>query len=148
MLWRNLLIFFHNISIYVFVLLFIKVELGWNILLAFAGLFLIMLNGLWVAIILGGLSARFRDVPPIVGSIMQVAFFLTPIFWTPSSLPGRALFVHLNPFYYFVEIVRMPLIGKTPPLELWLVVIGISFICFLVAMAFYPRFRSRVAYWV
>ena len=59
-----------------------------------------MLNGVWIGVTLGGLSARFRDVPPIVASIMQVAFFLTPIFWTPSALPSRELFVHLNPFYY------------------------------------------------
>jgi len=94
------------------------------------------------------LSARFRDVPLIVGSVMQVAFFLTPIFWTPSSLPNRALFVNLNPFYYLIEIIRMPLLGKTPPLSIWLVVIGFNCVGAVVATLFYGRYRGRIAYWV
>ena len=148
MLWRNLLIFVHNISIYVVVLLFAKVDIGWNIFLSLIGLILILLNGVWVGLMLGGLSARFRDVPPIVGSIMQVAFFLTPIFWTPGALPNRELFVHLNPFYYLVEVVRMPLLGQTPALWIWLVVIGMNCIGALAAIAFYARYRGRIAYWV
>lgn len=148
MLWRNLLIFAHNISIYLVILLFVKIDIGWNVFLSLAGLFLVMLSGVWVGITLGGLSARFRDVPPVVGSIMQVAFFLTPIFWTPSSLPDRAIFVHLNPFYYLVEIVRMPLLGQTPPLEIWLVVIAMNVIGAIVAIFFYARCRYRIAYWV
>src|SRR5262245_22696316 len=148
MLWRNLLIFAHNITIYAVVLLFLKIDLGWNFFLAFLGLFLVMLNGFWVGITLGGLSARFRDVPPIVASVMQVAFFLTPVFWTPASLPGRGLFVYLNPFYYLVEVIRMPLLGQTPTLDMWLIVIGFNVASALVAMVFYTRYRARIAYWV
>jgi ABC-2 type transport system permease protein/lipopolysaccharide transport system permease protein len=147
-LWRNLLIFAHNISIYALILLFVKIDLGWNFFLAFVGLFLVMLNGFWVGLTLGGLSARFRDVPLIVASVMQVAFFLTPIFWTPGSLPNRALFVHLNPFYYLIEVIRMPLLGKTPPLSIWLVVIGFNVVGALVGTFFYARYRGRIAYWV
>jgi ABC-2 type transport system permease protein/lipopolysaccharide transport system permease protein len=148
MIWRNLLIFAHNISIYVIVLVFAKIDIGWNFFLSFVGLFLVVLNGVWIGVILGGLSARFRDVPPIVASIMQVAFFLTPIFWFPGSLPSRELFVHLNPLYYLIEVVRMPLLGKTPPLSMWLVVIGLNCVGALVAVSFYARYRSRIAYWV
>jgi ABC-2 type transport system permease protein len=148
MLWRNLLIFAHNVSIYVILLLFAKIDIGWNVLLAFVGLFLVLLNGVWVALLLGGLSARFRDVPPIVSSIMQVAFFLTPIFWTPGALPSRELFVHLNPFYYLIEVVRAPLLGQTPPLFIWLVVIAMNCVGALVAIAFFARYRARIAYWV
>ncbi len=148
MIWRNLLIFAHNISIYALVLLFVKVDLGWNFFLSFVGLFLVLLMGVWMSLTLGGLSARFRDVPPIVASLMQVAFFLTPIFWVPSALPDRALFVHLNPFYYLVEVVRMPLLGQTPPLFIWLVVIGMNIIGAAVSVSFYARYRARIAYWV
>jgi ABC-2 type transport system permease protein len=148
MVWRNLLIFAHNISIYVIVLLVVPVPLGWNFFLAFAGLFLLLLNGVWISVTLGALSARFRDIPPIVGSILQVAFFLTPIFWLPSALPDRALFVQLNPFYYLVEIIRMPLLGQTPELTVWLVAIGLNVLSALVAIFFFARYRERVAYWV
>ena len=148
MLWRNLLMFCHNITIYVLILFFVKIDLGWNFLLVFPGLFLVMLNALWAGLTLGALSARFRDVPLIVASVMQIAFFLTPIFWTPNALPDRAIFVDMNPFYYLVEIVRLPLLGKTPPPEIWLTVIGFNVVGALVAVVFYARYRGRIAYWV
>ena len=148
MIWRNLLIFTHNITIYVIVLIFVPVDLGWNFFLAVVGLFLLLLNGIWVSVALGALSARFRDVPPIVGSLLQVAFFMTPIFWLPSALPDRALFIQLNPFYYLIEIVRAPLLGETPSLNVWLVVLGLNAVGALVAIFFFARYRERVAYWV
>jgi ABC-2 type transport system permease protein/lipopolysaccharide transport system permease protein len=148
MLWRNLLIFAHNISIFVVILMFAKVDISWRMLLALPGLLLVMLCGVWAALALGGLSARFRDIPPIVASIVQVAFLLTPVFWTPDALPNRALFVHLNPFYYLVEIVRMPLLGKAPPLSVWAAVIGLNLLGAFVAILFFARYRNRIAYWV
>jgi ABC-2 type transport system permease protein len=148
MVWRNLLIFAHNITIYVVVLAFVKIDLGWNFFLAFIGLFLLTLNGVSVSVTLGALSARFRDIPPIVSSILQVAFFMTPIFWLPSALPDRQLFIQLNPFYYLVEVVRAPLLGQTPALSVWLVAIGLNCASALVAILFYARYRERVAYWV
>ena len=42
----------------------------------------------------------------------------------------------------------MPLLGKVPPPEIWLGVLALNLVSFLIAIAFYPRFRSRVAYWV
>ncbi len=146
--WRNLIVLGHNIIIFVVVMLFVKVPIGWNSLLAVFGLILVIGAGTSAALILGPLSARFRDVPPIVSSVMQIAFFMTPIFWTPSSLPNRELFVYLNPFYYLVEVVRMPLMGQTPPLSIWLTVIGFNCVAAPVAILFFARCRARIAYWV
>jgi ABC-2 type transport system permease protein/lipopolysaccharide transport system permease protein len=148
MLWRNLLIFFHNITIQVILIVAFLVPVGFGVLLAFAGLFLVIVNSMWVALILGVLSARFRDVPPIVASLMQVAFFLTPIFWRPEHLPNRQAFVELNPFYYFIEVVRMPMLGQVPPARLWLVVLGVTAVCGVVSLVFFARYRKRIAYWI
>ena len=146
--WRNILIFAHNMMIYVVIAIFVQPKLGWNSLLSVVGLILVMSNAFWVALVIGGLGARFRDVPPIVSSVMQTAFVLTPIFWTPGSVPSRELFVHLNPFYYLVEVVRMPLMGETPPISMWLVLVGFNCVSALVAIIFFARYRSRIAYWV
>jgi len=148
MLWRNLLIFAHNMCIYLVLLLFVKVNIGLASLLAIFGLFLILLNGVWVGIALGALSARFRDVPPIVASVMQIAFFLSPVFWTPEALKGREAFVQFNPFYYLLEVVRMPLLGEVPSLNIWLIVIAFNVVSALVAIMFFARYRARISYWV
>jgi ABC-2 type transport system permease protein/lipopolysaccharide transport system permease protein len=148
MLWRNLLIFLHNISIYVVVLMFAKVEIGWSMVLALFGLLLVAFAGVWVGLTLGALSARFRDVPPIVASVLQVAFFLTPVMWLPEALKGREILMYLNPFYYFLEIVRTPLLGKTPALSLWLIAIGLNVVGGFASLMFFARYRERIAYWV
>lgn len=148
MLWRNLLILAHNMSIYLILLLFFDFNLSWITLLAVPGLLLVTAVGFGVGIILGTLSARFRDVPPIVASIMQVAFFLTPIFWTPTALKGRDAFLDWNPFYYLLEIVRMPLLGQTPTAKMWIIVVGMILVSGAIALFFFARYRARIAYWV
>ena len=51
------------------------------LLLALLGLVLIVLNGVWVGLLLGTICARFRDLPQIIASLMQIVFFVTPIMW-------------------------------------------------------------------
>lgn len=148
MLWRNLLMFAHNALIYLIIVLFFPVGLGLVSLLAIPGLILVIVLSVFVSMILATLSARFRDVPPIVANVTQIAFFLTPIFWTTSALKGREEFIYLNPFYYMLEVVRMPLLGEAPPASIWLTVIGMTVASGVAAILFFARFRARVAYWV
>ena len=77
------------------------------------GLLLIGLNAVWVGLLLGLLCARFRDIPPMITNLVQVALFLTPIMWKKEML-GRYEWTHadLNPFHHFIEIVRAPLLGQ------------------------------------
>ena len=148
MVWRNLIIFAHNIVSFVFVAAIFSIWPGWVGLLALPGLALLCLNGLWAALLLGLVSARFRDLPQIVASVIQVAFFLTPIIWKPGQLHGRAVIVGLNPFFHFMELVRAPLLGQAPGLTSWLAVLGITVGGWLVTFAMYRRYRRRIAYWL
>ena len=85
-----------------------------------------MINGLWVTLLFGIIATRFRDIPPVVSSFMQLFFTMTPIIWTPDLLaggePGSTKYVveqlaKLNPFYHFIEIFRAPLVGGGPELD-------------------------------
>ena len=148
MVWRNLIIFGHNMVIYVVILLAFRTAPHWVVLLSVIGVFLTALFGVWIGIVLGAISARFRDVPPIVGTVVQVVFFLTPIFWRPEQLPDRALFVKMNPFYHLVEVVRFPLLGQAPPLSTWVAIVGLNVVGAIVALFFFAKYRARIAYWV
>lgn len=148
MLWRNLLIFGHNMVIYVLLLVILRIEIGLVTLLALPGMLLLLTAGFFASLLFGALSTRFRDVPPIVASVMQVAFFLSPVFWTPGALRGKEIFVNWNPFYYMLEIVRMPLLGQAPTLSMWGVAVLIVCACALVAFAFFARYRHRIPYWI
>ena len=148
LLWRNLLTLVHNAVVFVVVAIVFGVWPGWNGLLALPGLVLLCLTGLWVALLFGIVSARFRDVPPIVSSVLRICFFVTPIIWTPDLIPNRPMVLDVNPFYHFIEVVRAPLLGQAPGLLSWLVVLSLTLGGWLVTFAFFRRYRWRIAYWV
>ena len=150
--WRNCLILCHNAAIFVAVVALFAVSTGWIGFLALPGLAFLVLNGIWVGLVLGVVSARFRDVPPILESVVRILFFVTPIIWMPELMPGRALMLAVvldfNPLFHFVEVVRAPLLGQAPELVSWLAVSGITLGGWLLAFALLRRYRRRIAYWV
>lgn len=143
---RNLIILGHNLVVYVVVALLYSIVPS-NLFLSLIGLFFILLNGAWFSLTLALICARFRDVPMIVSSLLQVAFFLTPIIWKPSLLGPQAYLAHLNPLYAFVDLVRAPLLGETPDPISWWVVSGITIVGWAITLAFFARFRARIPYW-
>jgi len=147
-LWTNILILAHNIWVFIVAALIFSVEVRWSTLLAVPGLLLVLLNGFWIALLLGQLSARFRDIPLIVHNLVNIGFFMTPILWKADMLPERAAILAYNPAYHFVEIVRAPLLGQVPTLYSWGVAILVTCIGWLLAMFFYTVYRWRIAYWV
>jgi ABC-type polysaccharide/polyol phosphate export permease len=148
MVWRNLIIFAHNIVIVAVVLFFFPPKPGWEILLVPFGVLAIAVNGVWVGAVVGMVSARFRDIPQIIGSVVQVFFFLTPVLWRAEMLGRHQWAADLNPLYHFLEVVRAPLLGvPTNPLS-WPVVLGVTVIGFAVTLMFLTRYRNRIAYWV
>lgn len=152
MIWRNLVIFFHNAVI----LFFIKQIYGWNIgvsgFVSFAfGLFAIAINAAWIGISLGSICARYRDVSQIILNLTQVAFLITPIMWLPSILEGRVMgmwLIEFNPFYHFVEIVRAPILQNDFPRTSWRIVSIVSTVGCFCGMYLLGRVKKRVAYWL
>ena len=150
LVWRNLILFAHNILIFVVVMLVMWLSPTAATLLVIPGLALVALNAMWVAMLLGIFGARFRDIPPVVVAVLQIVMFLTPIFWNAEQIKGKVGFVltDLNVFYHFVLLVRSPLLGSTPPALSWLVAVGVTVVGWAVALAFYARFHRRIAYWL
>jgi len=146
--WRNLILFMHNAAIYVVVVFVFDVQVSWVLLLAIPGLVVLLANALWCATLFGMLSARFRDLPQIVSSLLQMAFFVTPIIWTSEQAGSRRFLVEGNPFYHFIQLIREPLLGGVPDSLNWEVTLGITFLGYLGTFFFYRRFHGRIAYWV
>ena len=91
MLVRNLVTFAHNMTIVPLLYLAFGIAPGWPILLAPIGLAIVTLNGFWIGLLVGMLCARFRDMPQIVASLMQIAFFITPVMWRQRPVASRAV---------------------------------------------------------
>jgi ABC-2 type transport system permease protein len=156
LVWRQCLFFLHNLVVYAVMLIIFPQPLSWTDLTAVVAFVLLAVNGAWVALLLGIITTRFRDLTPITQSIVQLSFFLTPIVWiyedllnSPNpSVAERARLAELNPFLHFVEIIRRPMLGQPQNLTNWVVVLSITVVGWALTMVVLRRFRSRVSYWV
>jgi ABC-2 type transport system permease protein len=156
LVWRQILFFAHNLIVYLVMFLFFPQPLGWSSLLAFPAFALLVLNGAWVALLLGIVTTRFRDLAPITQSVVQLLFFLTPIVWIYGDLlahanpstAGRARLVEFNPLLHFMEIIRAPMLGQPQHLRHWIVVLAITVVGWGLTMEALRRYRARVSYWV
>jgi len=147
--WRNLIIFAHHSVILVVLVMVFPVPIGWSALLAVPGIVIVSLFGVALALSLGVLSARFRDIPIVIANLVQLVFFTTPILWRAEALPpDRQLIASINPFHYLISIVRDPILGVPPPIWYWGVAIASTAIALAVAFAVFARYRARIAYWL
>jgi len=150
LIWRNVLILCHNIVIFPIVSIFFGRSLTISALEAIPGVCLLIANLCWIALILAIISARYRDLPQVVASVLQVFFYLTPIMWMPSSLSnesGRYMLV-FNPVYHLVEVVRGPLLGQAPTMLNWGVSMALLVVGWTGAAILFGRYKARVAYWL
>ena len=123
--WRNIIVFFHNILIVIIVVIALKVPVSWHTLLLIPGLIIVAVNGAWMTILFGMVSARFRDVPPLVGNVITILMFVTPIFWFSHQLgAGAQPIVTYNFMFHLIEVMRAPMLGTAPPLLSYAFTIG------------------------
>ena len=154
LLWRQTLFFLHNLVVWAALMVIFPHPLGWSLLLALPAFALLVVNGAWISVLAGIVATRFRDIPPIIASLTQLLFFMTPIVWQYDTLlrnpavAERARIAELNPVMHFVEILRQPLLGQPIVWRHWAVVIAITVVGCVAALVFLRNYRSRVAYWV
>ena len=155
LVWRQFLFLLHNLVIWLVLLAIFHIPVGWEVLLAIPGLALLVANGVWVSMFFGIIATRFRDVAPLLESLVQLLFYMTPIVWMDSTLKDRigelgnkAYLAELNPLYHYMAVVRGPMIDQPVELRSWLIVIALTVLGTLFAMVFMRQWRSRVSYWV
>lgn len=147
-LTKNIVVFFHNFLVFLLILCYFHVPVGWNIFLAIPGFILLSINMYWISMIVSLVSTRFRDMVPIINSCVQVLFFATPISWDRQLLGKQSKIIILNPITYFIDVVRDPLLGKVPTSESLLIVSSIACIGLLATFFIFSRVRSRIPFWV
>jgi ABC-type polysaccharide/polyol phosphate export permease len=150
LVYRNFVVFLHNMLVYVVIfLIYSPGNIGPATLLAVPGMALVLVNCVWIALLFGMACLRFRDLQQLVTTLVQIAMFVTPIFWPPESLQGviHIFYVELNPLYHLITIVRAPLLNQVPPLEVYLGTSLITAAGSILTYACFRYFRRRIAYW-
>jgi lipopolysaccharide transport system permease protein len=148
---KNLFTTAHNLVLVPIVYLVFMKPPGLSLFLIVPGLLILVLNLGWVVLLLGISSARFRDVPPIIGSVTTIGFFVTPVMWSPDLIGNNELahlLLGLNPLYHWLQIVRLPILGQWPTLENWGVALLVAGIGWGVTLLVYRKYRTMIAYWV
>lgn len=145
---RNVLVLLHNVCVIVVVFAVLRIWPGATALLAIPAIPLWIVDALALSLLLGGICARFRDILPIVNSIMQIAFFVSPVIWKPEQLGVHAVWLPFNPFYDMLEILRSPILGVAPSPLVWVGALVYSAILCAFSWAFFIRARGRIAFWI
>ena len=105
-----------------------------------AAMVLLLLGLSWLT---SSLTVFLRDVPQIVGVLLQFGFWATPIFWQPDLMPaGLRWLIRLNPMYYIIQGYRDSLIhgrwfweDSPAALGFW----GFTLVCFVLGGAVFTR---------
>ena len=149
-IWRNIVICGHNIVILPLVFLVIGKGINLEIFWLIPGFLCFLWNMLWLTLLLGTICARFRDMPQIVSSLMQIFFYVTPIIWMPGSLSPRStsLLVEPNPVYHLIQLARAPILGESPTALNWGVSITMAILGSCLALWFFGKYKKRIAYWL
>ncbi len=145
---RNIVILGHNLVVIVVVDAVLSAWPGPVAAMALPGLVLWLVDGLAITIALGAMCARFRDIPPIIGSVMQMAFFVTPVIWKPELIGAHEWMLPFNPFFTLLEVVRGPLLGGLPGVAVYFSAVLYSIAICAAAWALFTRARSRIAFWI
>lgn len=145
---RNVINLAHHAVIIVLVVAFYGYWKVMNLPVALLGLGLVVVNIGWIGLIISIAAARFRDVPQIVGSVMQFAVFMTPVFWKPDAIPERHAILLFNPFYYMLQAVRAPLLGETTRDGTYLFLVLMALAGWATAFGLFSVTRRRIVHYL
>ena len=151
LLTTNLILLAHNLVIVVLVFIWLEILPGFPALIVLLTFPLVLANILWICVVVSILGTRYADLDELLHSTLRLVFFITPILWIPHRHVRGAYvdaILYLNPFYYFIEVVREPLLyGTIPWFEIAVLVIALP-IGWLIASYLYARTRASVALWL
>lgn len=100
-----------------------------------------------LAWLFAALGLLFRDLSQIIGYVLTLWFFLTPICYPEESLPAAALpYISLNPFFWLVRGFReVLLLGQAPQPAPLLGLVAVSLAVFFLGYGIFHRLRRSFA---
>lgn len=120
-----------------------------RMLMCIPGVALLFLFSLGIANIASVINLNVRDYQPLQSLILQGLFYATPIIFEVSMLEEKGFgFVYrINPFYYFIELVRTPLQGRgLPTAGTYLTAVLIAAGVFLVSIAVVMQEKKKIPF--
>jgi len=149
LVYRQLVIFLHNLPIIVVAILLFSVPVGGISLIALPGFASLVLALVWTSYLIAIACVRFRDLTQVVQNGLMLAFFITPILWKPDQIPpDKDYLLFLNPFAALLAVVREPLLGQLPSIYDCTAAAIFSIGGFVIALPIIGYCQRRIIYWV
>ena len=105
-IWRNTIIFLHNLPVVALALLIGDYKITWNILLLIPLTMLVPVALIFPIALFARLTLWRRDLKSLLPSVIQVGFFLTPILWSPPTAGPMKVVFDINPVGWFIVLVK------------------------------------------
>jgi ABC-type polysaccharide/polyol phosphate export permease len=118
-------------------------------LLVFPGLVIIFVFALGMANLTSVINLNIRDFQPLQSLLLQGVFYATPIIFQADVLKnkGWSIVYEVNPFYYLLEVVRAPMLGKTlPDARTYIIAAGVAILVFIVGVVVVTNASKTLAY--
>lgn len=132
------------------VMLFTKVPLTWELLLAPIPLAFLLLFCMGIGMVLSALSVYFRDVVHLYGVLTMAWMYATPIFYPISAVPPEiATFFQFNPMYHYITFFRsLILYGTVPSADIWFGCIISSIVSFVLGLLVFRKMQKNFILYV
>lgn len=117
-------------------------------LLVAPALLVLTVAGVGVGMLLAVVGARYRDLQPAMSMAAGFLMLLSPVIWREQQLQVNEWVVTLNPLYYFIRLVRDPLLGEVTPLSVWAGASVGAIAIFVIGFAAFLWARRRLYYWL
>jgi len=102
---------------------------------------ILMLFGLGLGFITCTLHVFFRDTAHLIGVLMMIWLYATPILYPAHTIPSHLQFlIYVNPLAYVANVYRsIILVGELPSIHGFLIFLGISVATFFAGYTIYTR---------
>ena len=108
-------------------------------------LVLLVMTALSIVLWTSALTVHYRDMRYLIPFAVQMLFFLTPVAYSGSTLPGQWRVLYgLNPMTTVVEGFRAVMVGGPPPGPMAFVSIAIVIIMFFTGVAYFRSVESSI----
>ena len=134
LIWRNLLVFAHNLAVIILFFAINSSTFSWRLLILAPISLLIGLSLFFPIYMFARLSLSIKDLKVVFPSLVQFTFFLTPVLWTPPTGGPMYFIFGINPAGWIIEFSRRFIIDNQFDERLIIksaIFSTISFLCFL-----------------
>lgn len=140
----------HHMIVLIVVFFFTDVGISTTWFMSLIGVFLLTLFLFGMVLTISIFATKYRDIPQLLASILQVAFFFTPVMWDPSIIvkAGQRYIVDVNPLHHFLSIIRNPLLGQPVDPMNYLVAVVCTVFFVGLGVSVFVKYRSKITYWI